>query len=581
MLVRILFVVALIAAVAEADRRAGRVRRSAWKNGQVITGPRPHEYLDMAALPDNWDWRNMKGVNYVTLNKNQHIPVYCGSCWAHGTTSALSDRINIARKNAWPQVSLSTQVVINCAGAGSCQGGDPSGVYDWAHTDGIPEDSCQTYMAMNGQCDALGTCQTCLPGANTTDAGQCQPVTKFNRWKVSQYGTISGVDQMKAEIYARGPIACGVDATPAMDAYTGGIFSEDNPNPEINHEISLVGWGTENGTSYWLLRNSWGSYWGENGYMRIVMGKDMDSIEEDCDWGVPIIPSDFNPSTNNAMEVPAGTYHNYDAPVLNPTRYRHRRFVEASSAAVKALPDNYDPRNITGMDWTVQSKNQHSPNTCYSGWAFAAADAVSDRIKIMRRRAFPDINLSPQTLINCASPKGTDGCQSGDAKDAFALMKSTGVSDDTCQSYIAASNLDCSAINVCRTCVPGSGKCSAVDTYRSYKVTEVGELTGENAIMTEIVKGGPVVCDIAVTPAFESYTGGIFMDQTGATTATHQVEVAGFGVDKDTLVKYWIVRNSWGSFWGEQGWFKIVRGANNLGIESACTYAVPDPKSWQ
>jgi len=581
MLVQLLFAAAVLASAVQGDKRAGRPHRSSWKNGQVVTGPRPHEYLDMSALPDAFDWSNVKGVNYLTISKNQHIPVYCGSCWAHGTTSALSDRINIARKNAWPLISLSTQVVINCAGAGSCQGGDPSGVYDWAHSDGIPEDSCQTYMAMNGQCDALGTCQTCLPGMNATDASTCTPITNFNRWKVSQYGTISGVDQMKAEIYARGPIACGVDATKAMDEYTGGIFSEDNPNPEINHEISLVGWGTENGTSYWIMRNSWGSYWGEKGFMRIVMGKDMDAIEEDCDWGVPIIPSDFNPQTNPSMEVPQGTFHNYEAPVLNPARYRHRRFVEASSASVQALPTSYDPRNITGQDWTTQSKNQHSPATCYSGWAFAAVSAMSDRIKMMRRRAFPDINLSQQTLINCALPKGSDGCVAGDAKDAFEFMKSTGVSDDTCQSYIAASTLDCEAINVCRTCAPGTGICSAVDKYNSYKVTETGALTGENAIMTEIVARGPVVCDIAVTPEFENYNGGIFIDQTGTKTATHQVEVAGYGVDPDTKAKFWVARNSWSTSWGEQGWFRIVRGANNLGIENACTYAVPDPKSWQ
>jgi C1A family cysteine protease len=58
------------------------------------------------------------------------------------------------------------------------------------------------------------------------------------------------------------------------------------------------------------------------------------------------------------------------------------------------------------------------------------------------------------------------------------------------------------------------------------------------------------------------------------------VEVAGYGVEASTKTKYWIARNSWGTAWGEQGWFKVVKGANNLGIESACQYAVPDPSSW-
>jgi len=77
---------------------------------------------------------------------------------------------------------------------------------------------------------------------------------------------------MQAEILARGPIACGIDGTSGFIAYTGGIYSETVTNPVLNHEISVVGWGNENGVNYWIGRNSWGSWWGEWGYFRIVMG---------------------------------------------------------------------------------------------------------------------------------------------------------------------------------------------------------------------------------------------------------------------------------------------------------------------
>ncbi len=72
-------------------------------------------------------------------------------------------------------------------------------------------------------------------------------------------------------------------------AYSGGIFSEKNDNPQTNHEVSLVGYGLDESTGeeFWVGRNSWGTYWGEYGFFRIKMHEDNQGIENFCSWGVP------------------------------------------------------------------------------------------------------------------------------------------------------------------------------------------------------------------------------------------------------------------------------------------------------
>lgn len=95
---------------------------------------------------------------------------------------------------------------------------------------------------------------------------------------------------MMQEIYQRGPIACGIVADQKLVEYKSGIFNNDTPYTpdDIDHDISVVGFGEENGVKFWTVRNSWGSAWGEQGFFRLIRGTNNIMIETDCAWGVPL-----------------------------------------------------------------------------------------------------------------------------------------------------------------------------------------------------------------------------------------------------------------------------------------------------
>jgi cathepsin X len=232
-------------------------------------------------MPKNFDWRNHEGKNYVSISRNQHIPQYCGSCWAFASLSALNDRIKIARKAAWPDVTLSPQFAVSCIKAGSCEGGSHILLYAALRRHGITDETCSPYQAKDTKCDAETQCKNCDHG------GACWAVKNPKKYKVSQMGIVRGEHNIMAEIFARGPVACGVAVTQDFLAYSGGIFS-DTTDKRIRHVISLVGWGVaSDGTKYWIGRNSWGTYWGENGFFKLQRGVDALRVESECAFAVP------------------------------------------------------------------------------------------------------------------------------------------------------------------------------------------------------------------------------------------------------------------------------------------------------
>mmetsp|Transcript_23932 Transcript_23932/g.64032 ORF Transcript_23932/g.64032 Transcript_23932/m.64032 type:complete len:357 (+) Transcript_23932:124-1194(+) len=263
-----------------------------------VLSQRMHEVMELSALPAELDWRTKDGRNYTTVSRNQHIPMYCGACYSFGSTSALADRIRIARGGTGREINLAMQVVLNCDLKDlGCSGGDALSVYRFIHkSGGIPDETCQPYSATGHDtgrhCEAEDVCRTC-------DEEGCRAASDYEVYGIEEYGTVSGEDQMKAELQ-RGPLACAISTPKAFIDFLGWDIYEDKTHEnQIDHIISVVGYGSEDGKDYWIVRNSWGTYWGEGGWFRLQMHKDNLGVETDCDWGVPSTHTEV-PSTRLA-----------------------------------------------------------------------------------------------------------------------------------------------------------------------------------------------------------------------------------------------------------------------------------------
>jgi len=157
------------------------------------------------------------------------------------------------------------------------------------HDYGITDLTCLPYEAVDysnwGENDCTQRmCRNC-----DFFTGNCVYINA-TRYFVGDYGLVNGVDQMQAEIYTRGPISCYLYAhSPQFLNYTGGIIDDPTQYDGITHAVSIVGWGVENKTPYWVGRNSFGSWWGEAGWFRLLRGSNTLNLESTgCHWAVPL-----------------------------------------------------------------------------------------------------------------------------------------------------------------------------------------------------------------------------------------------------------------------------------------------------
>jgi len=252
--------------------------------------------------------------------------------------------------------------------------------------------------------------------------------------------------------------------------------------------------------------------------------------------------------------------------------------------SAKDLPDYYDVRNVSGVNYASIVRSQMVPLYCGSCWAMSATSALNDRFKLLRKNAHPDVQLGVQGLLNCAGPAiGT--CNGGDALGAYKWINENGISDETCNPYVA-SGMACTDLDTCRICNDDDTGCTIIYKFPKFYVQEYGYIPSKTMpaldvvteMMSEIFSRGPIVCSLYTDKVFDAYRGGIMMSRPYG-TLDHDVAVSGWGeeVVNGTHVPYWIIRNSFGSWWGEFGFFRLERGVNALGIETSCAWGVPNP----
>ena len=190
-------------------------------------------------------------------------------------------------------------------------GGDHLAAYKAIRDYGkIPFEDCMIYQACSSDskekacantndfiCEPINICRTC--DTFSKYGGKCVPINYYPNATISSFGAVKGAENMKAEILENGPIACGINAA-EIDNYHGGILDVPKAKKMINHIISIVGWGYDVNIDkqYWIIRNSWGSYWGELGFMRLVLGENQLGIEKTCAWAIPGTWTEYNVPCN-------------------------------------------------------------------------------------------------------------------------------------------------------------------------------------------------------------------------------------------------------------------------------------------
>ncbi len=195
------------------------------------------------------DWRSVEGFSYVTPVKNQGS---CGSCWAFATTAGLESQVMIGTQGT--QIDLSEQILVSCSGAGSCSGGSSATASNFLRDVGLPLETCFRYTAADTSCD-----NACLNWQDDT--------YKINGWHRASTDSIT-VEDMRNALYAYGPFIATMYVYNDFYSYRSGVYSYTSGSYLGSHAVLVVGY--DDTLQAFIVKNSWGTGWGEAGFFMIA-----------------------------------------------------------------------------------------------------------------------------------------------------------------------------------------------------------------------------------------------------------------------------------------------------------------------
>ena len=220
-------------------------------------------------LPGAFDWRDVGGENFVTPVRDQG---YCGSCWAFGAVAALESATLIGLDSPGIDLDLSEQALVSCTPISSCDGGELDMAAEVLLKQGTPVENCYPYLQHNAPCGDM--CEGSLAFQNAYG---------IRGWGWVSHDTTPDLETLKNMLVTTGPLAVGFMVYQDFKAYQSGIYSYTSGELLGGHGALLVGY--DDTLNCFIVKNSWGPAWGENGYFRIAYSETKNCVKF-ANWAI-------------------------------------------------------------------------------------------------------------------------------------------------------------------------------------------------------------------------------------------------------------------------------------------------------